>query len=260
LRTIVLHSYKGGTGKTILSANIAAEAARRGLRVGLFDLDLRAPSLSTLFNYEPERYVNDYFRGDITLNEAIIDLSPIFDLEGHLWVAFSSPEIQVIRRMIAKSGTYHINMLKALLTATKKLQDESKLDLLVFDSSPGIEPWSVNAIIAADITFIVLKPSLLDRMGTQRMLQGIYQQLPKDKTFYLIFNRFVTGTNLEAIANAHVRATIYATIPCYCDHVIASDEEVFVLTKPEHPFSQDIKKLVDILDDQFSLRSKEVVL
>ncbi len=255
MRKIVLHSYKGGTGKTILSANIAAEAARRGFKVGLFDLDFRAPSLTTLFNYEPECFLNDYFKGTFTLDEILIDVSSVYDLKGRFFIAFSSPEIQVIRKMIAKSGTYHIDMLRALLSAVRKLQEENKFDLLVFDSSPGIEPWSVNAIIAADITFIVLKPSLLDRIGTKRMLMGIYQQLPKDKSFYLIYNRFIAGTDVKSIGNYPVQATI----PCYCDHVIAADEEIFVLTKPDHPFSQDIRKLVDNVDERFSLHPKEEV-
>ncbi|MFX1510992.1 MAG: MinD/ParA family protein [Promethearchaeota archaeon] len=259
MKTICAHSYKGGTGKTTLCVNIAAEAARRGFNVGLFDIDLRAPSLTTLFNYEPDYYVNDYFKSTSTLDEILSDVAPVYDLQGNLLVAFSSPEIQVISKMVSKGGQLiHINMLKALLSAVKKLQGENRLDLLVWDSSPGIEPWSVNAIIAADITFIVLKPSRLDRLGTQRMLQGIYHQLPEEKLFYLVFNRFVPGSAAEPLQQpTNNNYDVMATIPCYCDHVIASDEEIFVLSRPEHPFSNEIRSLVDRLEDQIPLHKKE---
>ncbi|MHA2366079.1 MAG: nucleotide-binding protein [Candidatus Hodarchaeales archaeon] len=33
---IVLHSYKGGTGKTLLALNIAGKLAHLGLRVAIF--------------------------------------------------------------------------------------------------------------------------------------------------------------------------------------------------------------------------------
>lgn len=46
---ITLHSYKGGTGKTLLSVNLAMNFADKGKRVCLLDLDLRAPSLSSTF-------------------------------------------------------------------------------------------------------------------------------------------------------------------------------------------------------------------
>ena len=48
-KIIAVHSYKGGTGKTSLSVNLAATYARRGKKVCLMDLDFRAPSLHALF-------------------------------------------------------------------------------------------------------------------------------------------------------------------------------------------------------------------
>ncbi|MFQ6130262.1 MAG: ParA family protein, partial [Candidatus Hadarchaeaceae archaeon] len=42
---IAVHSYKGGTGKTLVSMNLASIFSRQGKNVCLVDLDLRAPSL-----------------------------------------------------------------------------------------------------------------------------------------------------------------------------------------------------------------------
>ncbi|MCX6644506.1 MAG: P-loop NTPase, partial [Candidatus Bathyarchaeota archaeon] len=44
-KIIAVHSYKGGTGKTLLSVNLAATLAKNGKKVCIFDLDFRAPSL-----------------------------------------------------------------------------------------------------------------------------------------------------------------------------------------------------------------------
>ena len=46
-RSIVFHSYKGGTGKTTIAANFAALLTKKGYRVFLLDLDVYAPSLQS---------------------------------------------------------------------------------------------------------------------------------------------------------------------------------------------------------------------
>ena len=46
--TIAIHSYKGGTGKTTMCANLGYLLAVRGYKVCLIDLDFRAPSLHAL--------------------------------------------------------------------------------------------------------------------------------------------------------------------------------------------------------------------
>ena len=44
-RTVLILSGKGGVGKSTVSAQLAFSLARRGLRVGLLDLDICGPSI-----------------------------------------------------------------------------------------------------------------------------------------------------------------------------------------------------------------------
>jgi Mrp family chromosome partitioning ATPase len=53
VRTISFYSYKGGTGRTLLVANLAVYAARLGQTVAMVDLDLEAPGLAYKFLPSP---------------------------------------------------------------------------------------------------------------------------------------------------------------------------------------------------------------
>ncbi len=53
MRTVSFYSYKGGTGRTLLVANIGVLAARLGMQVVMIDLDLEAPGLPYKFLPEP---------------------------------------------------------------------------------------------------------------------------------------------------------------------------------------------------------------
>ena len=62
MKTIALHSYKGGTGKTTLISNLAAIYAKSGFNVVLLDFDLYAPSLSSYFKKKPKTFATTYVK------------------------------------------------------------------------------------------------------------------------------------------------------------------------------------------------------
>src|SRR5881397_2281595 len=79
-KVIAVHSFKGGTGKTTLTANLAATLALHH-RVGVMDLDLSGPGLHVLFGLkkgEVKATMTDIFLGDATPSDVIIDLTPRF--------------------------------------------------------------------------------------------------------------------------------------------------------------------------------------
>ena len=65
---IAFHSYKGGTGKTTIAANLASLLAKKGYRVFLLDLDVYAPSLHSYFDKNPKKY----FRPDRLLCQSVV--------------------------------------------------------------------------------------------------------------------------------------------------------------------------------------------
>ncbi len=63
---ISVHSFRGGTGKSNTTANVAAELARKGQRVGVIDTDIQSPGIHVLFGLAGESItasLNDYLWG-----------------------------------------------------------------------------------------------------------------------------------------------------------------------------------------------------
>ena len=78
---ILVTSGKGGTGKTLISANLALKLSEINKRVGLIDCDLRAPNLTYIMNvYDKklERYAGSTRFYDIQLQNKTLQL-------GYTW-------------------------------------------------------------------------------------------------------------------------------------------------------------------------------
>ncbi len=62
-KIISTHSFRGGTGKSNLTANLAVTVASGGKRVGIIDTDIQSPGVHVLFGLETEtvgKTLNDY--------------------------------------------------------------------------------------------------------------------------------------------------------------------------------------------------------
>jgi MinD-like ATPase involved in chromosome partitioning or flagellar assembly len=54
-KVVSIHSYRGGTGKSNFTANLATTVALQGYRVGVVDTDVPSPGIHNLFCLEPEQ-------------------------------------------------------------------------------------------------------------------------------------------------------------------------------------------------------------
>ena len=65
-KIVSIHSFRGGTGKSNISANLAVLTALKGKRVGVVDTDVQSPGIHVLFGFDEdrvERALNDYLWG-----------------------------------------------------------------------------------------------------------------------------------------------------------------------------------------------------
>ncbi len=155
LLLVTLHSYKGGTGKTLLSVNLAMIFADKEKRVCLLDLDLRAPSLSSSFNNGNKCWVNEYLNKACNSEKILTDCTPPYIKSGRLFVGLANPSTEAIREMSSKDRKWEMEALGRLLSLKEHLLNDLNFDYVICDSSPGLQYSSINAIVAADVVLVV---------------------------------------------------------------------------------------------------------
>ena len=77
-KIVSLHSFRGGTGKSNTTANLAVSIARRGNRVAIVDTDIQSPGVHVLFQLADGRVtfaLNDYLWGNCKIEQAAYEVT-----------------------------------------------------------------------------------------------------------------------------------------------------------------------------------------
>ncbi|MCW4016741.1 MAG: ParA family protein [Candidatus Bathyarchaeota archaeon] len=240
---VTLHSYKGGTGKTLLSVNLAMTFANLGKKVCLLDLDLRAPSLSSTFNNTTNCWINNYLNKSCKAENILSECTPQYIKDGHLFVGLANPSTEAIRDMSSKDRKWEMEALGRLLSLKEHLLTDMNFDYVVCDSSPGLQYSSINAIVIADVVLVVTSVDKSDVDGTQRMIRDLYDLY--EKKTGIVVNK-VPQTILSG--RTHIKLDthnlpIIDLIPCSCDVLQSGGEYLFAFEKKEHPITQSLSKI-----------------
>ena len=262
-KIIAVHSYKGGTGKTLLSINLSAALAKHGKNVCLFDLDFRAPSLSTLLRIEKaERYLNDYLNNTSDISKVLIDVSDRVGNSGKFFVALANPGTEAIRDMSGKDRKWEMRALGRLLALRTLLMDGQGFDYLIFDTSPGLQYSSINAIVSADLVLVATTFDRSDVDGTRRMLRELYDLF--EKKTEVVLNKVLdvsskTGKDdIQTKLKDIYQVPLLGVVPCFCDILKAQGGTIFAQEKPDHPFTRILNDMVKSID-KLSLDSSSTV-
>jgi MinD-like ATPase involved in chromosome partitioning or flagellar assembly len=243
---IAVHSFKGGTGKSTITANLAVSLAREGRQVGVLDLDLAGPGLHVLFEMKPneiEYTLNDYLLGRCPADSTAIDLTKKLGLKrGGLVFVPASFKAEDIVRVLSKG--YEIGMFRDALDVISKMHS---LDYLVIDTHPGVEKSTLISMGVCDMNIIITRMDSQDIFGTGVMLE-VTKVLEKPQI--LIANMIPPGIDKEKVKarlEALFNTKVITVIPFYTEILRALSSEVFVLKNPDHDFSEALKPVIEIL-------------
>jgi flagellar biosynthesis protein FlhG len=158
---IAITSGKGGVGKTILTANLAAALARAGRRVLVMDADLGLANLDILLNLQPKATLHDVLGGAAALEEVIIAAPCGFSV------------------LPAASGVAGYGQLSAALRERMGALLERvarDYDWLLIDTGAGIADLVQQAAMQADELLLVSTPeptALADAYATIKVLSAV---------------------------------------------------------------------------------------
>ena len=252
-KIIAVHSYKGGTGKTSLSVNLAATFAKSGKKVCLFDLDFRAPSLFAILKAQNGEYwFNDYLNNACEIKQAMIDLSDRTSGNGKLYASLANPATEAIRDISSKDRKWEMRALGRLLALRETLLRDEKFDYLVFDTSPGLQYSSINAIVAADFVVVATTGDRSDVDGTKRMLAELYNLF--EKKTGLVLNKVLDPSaasrkaEMQNKIKAEYQVPMLGMVPCFCEILRAEGNLIFVEDKPDHPFTKILNEMAGKID------------
>jgi septum site-determining protein MinD len=253
-KTISIHSSRGGTGKTVMTTNIAMALAKKGLNVALLDMDFRAPSLSIVFSKQLLKpvnfWLNDFLDGRCTARQVGVAV-PKTGLLGKVFLCLANPEVSAITAIMEKNRDWEVNALKKIFALRKFLFDEMNVDYCFFDTSPGMQYSSVNAAVASDLTVLVTTLDMLDMDSIKRLLEELYDNVAKKTA--IILNKVYPETcawskskqeGLISLAETTLGHEVLGVVPCYC-HVLQSGRvSFFAENKPFQPFLDSLELIV----------------
>jgi MinD-like ATPase involved in chromosome partitioning or flagellar assembly len=245
-KIISVHSFRGGTGKSNTTANIAALLAMDGARVGVVDTDIASPGIHVLFNLDESEMVhslNDYLWGKCTIEEAAHDVTGHVggDIKGQIFLIPSSIKPGEIARILREG--YDVGLLN---DGFRDVVEKMKLDYLMIDTHPGLNEETLLSIAISNSLIIILRPDSQDYQGTA-VTVDVAKKLDVPNMIMLV-NKTPTTFDFEDVktrVEQTYNAKVGAVLPHSDEMMVLASSGIFSIKFPDHPVTKGLKSLVD---------------
>jgi septum site-determining protein MinD len=246
VQVVSVHSFRGGTGKSNLTANLAVRLADRGAAVGVVDTDIQSPGIHVLFGLAGDaidRTINDHLHGEVPIEHVARDVTPD-GVAGRVELVPASVDAARITRVL-RDGYDAERLVRALATFVQTRE----LDVLLIDTHPGLGEETLLALVVADTVLVVLRPDQQDYEGTgvlAEVADGL--EVPRRA---LVVNKAPPSLPVEEVRRRvedAYGAPVLAVLP-HDDEVMAlGSRRVFALDHPAHPFTRGVGAIATELE------------
>ena len=187
MKVVSVINYKGGVGKTTITANLAAELAEKGKRVLAIDLD---PQTNLTFSFVSTTEWGEFYEQDKTIKywfDSIIDgMSPVpsfcdlvvnklkidiicshlglINIDLELAAGLSAGTERQQRKNFTRTFSYIKNELE---------KHKNRYDIVLFDCPPNFSVVTKNALIASDYYLIPTKLDYLSTLGIDTLIAHV---------------------------------------------------------------------------------------
>lgn len=251
---VSIHSFRGGTGKSNATANLAAHVALAGKRVGIVDTDIQSPGIHVLFGLDENtmgKTINDFLHGKCTISEVAFPIGEkATDAPGRsqlsgvdLWLFPSSIRGREISQILREG--YDVNLLN---TGLQTLMQKFELDYLFIDTHPGLNEETLLSIAISDVLIIILRPDNQDFQGTA-VAVDVARSLDVPNLL-LIVNKAVPGYDYDDL-NKQIKevydAPLTGILPLNFELANNASKDLFLLSDPDHEWSAEMRKVAEAI-------------
>ena len=248
-KIVSVHSFRGGTGKSNTTANVAALLAVDGARVGIVDTDIQSPGIHVLFNLDESEMVhslNDYLWGKCSIKEAAHDVTGRLggEIKGQVFLIPSSIKAGEIARILREG--YDVGLLN---DGFRDIVKEMKLDYLLIDTHPGLNEKTLLSIAISDVLLIIMRPDQQDYQGTA-VTVDVARKLDVPRMIMLV-NKVPQAFEPEDVktrVEQTYKANVGAVLPHSDEMMTLASSGIFSLRYPDHPVTAGLRRVVDLIE------------
>lgn len=210
--TISVINYKGGVGKTTVTANLAAELGYRGKRVLAIDLDPQASLTFSFFSvdewrnkFEKSKTIKNWYDAfidkdtELNLKNLIVQPKRATGTKNNLHLicshlALINVDLELATRLI---GGTERDLRNNYLRVHSRLRNglesvDGEYDFILIDCPPNFNIVTKTAVTASDYLLVPTKPDYLSTLGIEQLEKHVDQLLET-------YNKYVSdsGNNSE---------------------------------------------------------------
>ena len=148
---------KGGTGKTLVSTNLAVALARRDLRVVLVDLDLQFGDVGLALGLVPERTIYDLAKAGPPYDHDKLDRHLMYHPSG-------------VRVLLGPTRPDHASAISVDFIRDVYASLRTMCDIVIIDTPPGFTPEVIATIDVSTSTSVV---GMLDSLSLKNTKLGL---------------------------------------------------------------------------------------
>lgn len=249
---ISIHSFRGGTGKSNVTANVATQAAMMGHRVAIVDTDIQSPGIHTLFGFDEnmiEKALNDYLWGKAEIAECAYPVAEVSGgqpgrdyLKGlDLWLIPSSIRTGEIARVLREG--YDVGLLNE---GFQDVIEALNLDYLFIDTHPGLNEETLLSVAISSGLIIILRPDNQDFQGTAVTVDVARKlEVPRLR---LVVNMALPTYDFRAMReqiSSTYDSIVAGVLPLSDDVASNASTHVFSALNPDHQWSETIREIAE---------------
>ncbi len=212
MEIISVMNYKGGVGKTTITANLAAELCFRGKKVLCIDLDPQASLTFSFYNvdewrnkFEKNKTIKNWYDAFID-KDTELDLSSLIStparvnagMKGRIdlicsHLALINVDLELAVRLVGGTEReLHNNYLRVLSRLKQGIEHFNKnaYDYIFIDCPPNFNIVTRNSIIASNYILIPTKPDYLSTLGIEQLKKHLDELVTK-------YNSYAKNSNSE---------------------------------------------------------------